>query len=147
MKYELANSAVPRFFLSSTSVSAVSASLRMANAGMEGKASHVVQRSNASSRQRFQPARRTVKITAPVPAQSEPASTGASVLLTWPLTTGCRLTPPSLATLRLPTAEASHIGPASELAALMRCSFARSLSQLNVISRLQAPTPGRLGIL
>ena len=113
--------------MSSTSVSAVSASLRMANAGMEGKASHVVQRSNASSRQRFQPARRTVKITAPVPAQSEPASTGASVLLTWPLTTGCRLTPPSLATLRLPTAEASHIGPASELAAL-RCSFARSLA-------------------
>mgnify|MGYP004169643821 CR=1 FL=1 len=81
----------------------------MANAGMEGKASHVVQRSNASSRQRFQPARRTVKITAPVPAQSEPASTGASVLLTWPLTTGFRLTPPSLATFRLPTAEASHM--------------------------------------
>ena len=76
---------------------------------MEGKASHVVQRSNASSRQRFQPARRTVKITAPVPAQSEPASTGASVLLTWPLTTGFRLTPPSLATFRLPTAEASHM--------------------------------------
>ena len=100
---------MPRFFFSSASVSAVSASLRMANAGMEGKASHVVQRSNASSRQRFQPARRTVKITAPVPAQSEPASTGASVLLTWPLTTGFRLTPPNLATLRLPTAEASHM--------------------------------------
>jgi len=36
LKYELANSAVPRFFFSSTSVSAFSASLRMANAGMEG---------------------------------------------------------------------------------------------------------------